>query len=402
MLSIVDIVKYVVAFFFLYATVFFLLLAIQNRHAFTRPVPDTRFRPRITVIIPAYNEEKHIGRCLRSLLDVHYPQDKLEIIVMDDGSTDGTYALARSIAKKNRIVKVYTQPNAGKAATLNAGIAHARGEIIATLDADSYVSRDAILKMLPLFDSEDVAAVTAAVHVRPKRNEGFLRTMQKLEYLFIVFSRKILTFIDAVPVTPGPLSMFRAWVFERLGPFDEKNIMEDQEMALRIQAADYRIRSSMDANVYTEVPENFGALLNQRVRWHRGGLRNNLKYLRLMSPSYGDFGVMMMPMTFIALFSMLALFVITGGYYFSTSFYYSTSLGLESLLLGIEPLHIMGIFVMLFNIAWVLWGLWIFKNEKVNPFKLVLYLFVYLYLITLYWFVAILRELRAQRLSWDG
>jgi cellulose synthase/poly-beta-1,6-N-acetylglucosamine synthase-like glycosyltransferase len=191
------------------------------------------------------------------VLASNYDKDKLEVIVVNDGSTDNTREVAESI--KDSRVKVLTKTNSGKAASINFGLKHAKGEIIATMDADSFIEKDTIKKMLPLFDADDVAAVTAAVRVKPSNK--WIQEAQRVEYLAILFARRLLSFIDAVPVAPGPFSMFRAWVFEELGGFDEKNIVEDHEIALRIQSHHYKIRSSIDANVYTIAPDNLKDLL---------------------------------------------------------------------------------------------------------------------------------------------
>lgn len=387
-------VEYAIAFLALYITVFYLLVYIKNRAEIRNPPKDSGWRPKISVIIPAYNEENTLAKCLESVLASDYPRKKLEIIVVDDGSTDRTQEVAWKYAKYG--VRFFRKANEGKANALNFGIARAGGGIIATLDADSYVSRDAIKKMLPLFDGEDVAAVTAAVKVNEPKN--FLEKIQSIEYLYTIFSRRVLVFIDAVHVTPGPLSMFRKWIFGKVGGFDPDNILEDQEMAMRIQSHNYKIRSSLDAEVFTEVPTDFGALLRQRTRWHRGGLRNAIKYLNLVGPKYGDLGMFVMPLGFVA---VIAIFLVIGSmlYNYFTKPAYVSLLGLDGLLLSISPLHVIGLLLFVFTVAWVVYGIRHVGREE-NMFMIILYIILYGYMITLFWISAIYREIKGERLSW--
>ena len=238
----------------------------------------------MSIIVPAYNEEKYISKCLEMLLDIDYPRERLEIIVINDGSTDNTEREARKFEKYG--VKVYTQKNAGKGAALNHGLRIARGGFIVTMDADSYVLPGTLRQLLAFFrEDEKVMAVTPAIKIRPSKN--LLVELQRIEYLMIIFSRKLLSFIDAVPVTPGPFSIFRASVFKEIGGFDENNLVEDQEIALRIQRHNYKIKSSVKAEVYTEPPDNLNDRLRQRIRWQRGGIRNYWKYKHMITPEYG-------------------------------------------------------------------------------------------------------------------
>jgi poly-beta-1,6-N-acetyl-D-glucosamine synthase len=386
-------IDYAIAFIALYITVFYLLVYFKNREGMASPA-STGWEPSISVIIPAYNEEKTIGKCIESVLGSDYPKAKLEVIVVDDGSSDGTAAEAAKYSKQG--VRVISKKNSGKANSMNHGIGQAKGEVIATLDADSFVSPHAIRMMLPLFEADDVVAVTAAVKVHEPRN--FIEKLQSVEYIYTLFSRRILVFIESVNVTPGPFSMFRKWVFGKIGGFDPDNILEDQEMAMRIQSHNYRIRSSMDAEVFTEVPSSFGELLKQRTRWHRGGLRNSIKYLDLIGPKYGDLGVIVMPLGFLA---VIAIFLVLGSvaYGYLTKPAYISLLGISGLMLQISPLHIIGAVLFVLTLVWVFWGLRHFK-EKNDAIYVILYVVLYAYFITLFWLLAIYKEIKSERLSW--
>lgn len=395
-LSTVKLIEYAVAFLALYVTLFYILVFLVNRKKMTE-VPDSRgYEPTLSVIIPAYNEEKNLPRCLDSLLSADYPKEKLEIIVVDDGSKDNTLKVAESYAKEG--VKAFHKKNSGKANSLNYGIERATGELVATLDADSYIVKDTVRKMLPHFTEEGVVAVTAAVKVDNPRN--FIQELQKVEYIYTLFSRRVLTFLESVHVTPGPFSMFKRKIFKEIGGFDPDNILEDQEIAMRIQSHNYKIRSSLDASVYTEAPATFAELLKQRTRWHRGGLHNAAKYSKLMGFEYGDLGVIVMPLGLIAVAAIFAVLFISGYYYFFTV--HPAFVDMGSFLFLVNPIHVIGLTILILTIAWTFAGLQMFKEEKINPLMVLFYLVSYAYLITLFWLSAIFKEISMQKMTWES
>lgn len=216
-----TILAYAVALFSLFSVNVFLIIFLQNRKKYLLPPHQSNYEPLISVVIPAYNEGPYIKECINSVLSSDYPKEKLQILIIDDGSTDDTYKIAKEFEIYS-CVGVYTKPNGGgkKASPLNFGIKRAKGELIATMDADSYLTKNTIRQMIPYFDDPHVMAVTPAVKIRQSNN--WLKEFQRVEYMTILFSRKLLSFLDAVPVTPGPCSIFRSSVFEKIGGFDEK------------------------------------------------------------------------------------------------------------------------------------------------------------------------------------
>ncbi|MEM4366784.1 MAG: glycosyltransferase [Candidatus Anstonellales archaeon] len=384
-----SLVEPFVIFLSLYILVVFIMLLFAYENELFRSNRKTKWRPLVSVVIPAYNEENNIRRCIESLLNANYPRNKIEIIVVDDGSKDRTAEIASSY----KGVIVLKKPNSGKADSLNYGIKHAKGEIIATLDADSYITKDAILKMLPLF-SKDAKAVTAAVLVDNPKN--LIEQLQEVEYVFTIFSRKVLEAIDAIHVTPGPFSMFRREVFEQIGGFDRNNILEDQEIAMRMQKYNLKIRASTDAVVYTKVPENMEQLLKQRTRWHRGGLRNSITYLELVSPKYGDLGVFVMPLQFVSIVTLFLIFVFVLHKTFSPA----PPMTLEFLLFyTFSPLMVCALVILMLTFLWVYYGAQK-MGAKLKPHMVFTYVVSYAYLITLFWASAFLKEITGSKLSW--
>ncbi len=392
-----EVLIYLVAFVLLYSVVFLVLLYLKNWNKIKEGRKlSTNWEPVISILVPAYNEGKHLHKCLDSLLALDYPRNKLEIIVINDGSIDNTAKVVEEYSKNG--VKLINKKNSGKAASLNYAIPKAKGELIATMDADSYATPDVIRKLLPSFEEKEVMAATPAVKVLS--DSHIVKEIQRIEYLLILLSRRLFSFLDAVPVTTGPFSMFRAKVFKELGGFDEQTIVEDHEMALRIQKNNYKIRSSIDAVVYTEVPASLRGLVNQRVRWHRGGMHNLYKYREMISPKYGDFGMFVIPILclapVLALLIVLTLSVIS----FINQPLYFDKIGLDVLILSIKPLT--GVLLLLFVVSmiWIYLSIRAFKGEKANFFSMVFYIFIYWYIAIAYNLITIVKELKREKLSW--
>ncbi len=296
---------YIICYFGLFTTIFFLITLLENRKEIKSP--KAKKFPKTTIIVPAYNEEKTIFKTVSSLTRLDYPKEKLEIIVIDDGSTDNTLKIAKQFISKG--VKVYTKKNGGKGETLNFGLKKATGKIIGCLDADSFVSRGSLKKMVAFFEDSKVMAVTPSLKVyRPK---NILQRIQMIEYLIGIFLRKIFAFLGSIHVTPGPFSIYRKKFFEKYGNYDEDNLTEDIEIALRIQSKGYFIENSVDAPVYTVAPYKFKNLLRQRARWYTGFTENVMRYKQLFSRKYGHLGIFILPGSFFAV-----ILVIISIYYF--------------------------------------------------------------------------------------
>lgn len=235
----------------------------------------TRMTHSVSIIVPAYNEEKWILRTLESLTEIDYG-DK-EIIVVDDGSTDNTRLKATSYARDNLGVRVYHKANGGKASAINYGLLYARGDIIVIVDADGLVSRDSLHEIVGLFSDPRVVGVAGNIKVFNKSN--WLAMCQSLEYVVgINLYRKATAFFGIVEVLPGPLSAFRRSAVERVGRFDSDTLVEDADFTKKILKTGHVLQTSAYAFAYTEVPESLGGFVRQRTRWYRGNIQTFLKH----------------------------------------------------------------------------------------------------------------------------
>ncbi len=304
----------ILAYPFLFLAIYFEAFLLVT--FLSAPARDARARrassrtPVVAMIVPCYNEERTVRGTAESLLALEYPGDKLRIILVNDGSTDGTTTTMDSFAHDPRVTVIH-QKNQGKHAALNAGITVASdAELIGCLDADSFVEPGALREMIVCFDDSMVGAATAAMSVHKPTN--LLEGMQNAEYIMGIALRHILAAVNGIYVTPGPFSLYRRDLVERLGGFREGHKTEDMEMALRIQRAGFVIDSAPKARVYTATPKTVPALVKQRVRWTTGFLKNMLyEYRDLVgNPRFGALGLLVLPLGFAAIVGGILMFAL--------------------------------------------------------------------------------------------
>ena len=289
---------YILAYVGLFTTSFYALsMASYYRK---KDNPSEAEDKSVSIVIPAHNEEKDIAKTIKSAMGINYPKGKLEVIVVDDGSTDSTYAIAKSFP-----IAVFTKKRGGKGAALNYGIGQAKNEIIITMDADTIAEPDAVRKMMAHFHNDTVVSVTPSIGVyQPK---GLLGRVQQIEYYLGVFMRKTFATVNAIYVTPGAFAAYRKSFFEKHGLFEENNITEDLEIALRIQSKKLAIENAPKAVVYTMAPEKFGDVLVQRKRWYVGLIKNMWNYRHLYGFEYGTLGKVILPTATISVLLAVAI-----------------------------------------------------------------------------------------------
>src|SRR3989338_2603352 len=312
MVEVLKAILWTAYFISLYFAVFWLLVLLENRPR--RKAKKLERLPFVSIVIPAYNEEKKLRPTVESVLKLDYPKEKYEVIVINDGSRDNTEKTSREIIKeyKDFNIRLFSQKNKGKGAALNNGLRRSKGEYFICLDADSYVSKDALRKILPHF-TDKVAAVLPLLKVsRPKT---LLQKMQWLEYLVNMFYKELMSKLDCVHVAPGPFSVYKKSILQKVGGFDENNLTEDLEISLRLQKHNYRIVQLLNTDVYTIAPSNFKELYKQRNRWYKGSVLNAITYRKMMfNRNYGDFGIIQMPTIIIS--GMIAMVILISLAYY--------------------------------------------------------------------------------------
>ncbi len=235
--------------------------------------------PKVSVIVPAFNEGPCIEATIKSLIAVDYPN--LEVVVVDDGSTDDTLTKARKLQGKHGFatVTVISTPNRGKCAALNEGISKAAGQFIAVVDADSILTPSSLTAAMERLADPTVGAVAGKVVVLNRVN--ILSRMQHIEYLKgLNMHRRAQGFIHAVGIVPGPVGIFRRTAMEDVGGYDNDTFAEDFDLTVKLIKAGWKVDFEPGAIALTEAPESLLPLVKQRYRWTRGILQVIKKHLK--------------------------------------------------------------------------------------------------------------------------
>lgn len=248
---------------------------------------NSRSKSKVTVLIPAWNEEIGIIKTLNSVINTKY--SNLEIIVINDGSTDKTHQLVSDFIEKYEnintdrrsaaVIKYIKLPNGGKAVAMNHGLKIASGEFVITLDADSLMDPSMIKNMLARFTDEKVAAVAGNVVIGNRRRP--LELVQQLEYLNGFCFKRADSNFNSVHIIGGAAAGYRKSSLLEVGGFDENIITEDIEISTRLLAQGYKTRYAANAVVFTEGPSDWKSLGSQRLRWKFGRMQTYLKHSSL-------------------------------------------------------------------------------------------------------------------------
>ena len=402
----------------LYFSLFWLTVLIFN------PEDNKKIRikdwPAVSIIMPMWNEEENIGPTIKSLAKLDYPKEKLNLIVVDDGSTDNSLKIAKQLKKKYKF-KLLTQKNGGKHTAVNHGLKYVKTEFFACLDVDGYVDKSAMKHIIREFTKEKVAAVMPVMKVAEKNN--ILQRVQWLEYILNIYLKYIIGKLDCIHVTPGPLSTYRTKLVNKLGNFKKAHGTEDLEIALRLQDKHYILKQSIDAEIYTKCPATIKGFISQRTRWYHGTLLNVIDYKHfLFNKHYGDFGYFYMPLVamtgflgfigvltvsylfFKQLFHTIKAWYLTGFdfiTYFSNWNWNTTWLDLNY-----QTIFTSGIlFILIFIFIWLSFAA---VNEKTNLLRnlkntitFLYYFFVYKFIIAYVWLKVFYRIIFKKANKWD-
>jgi len=270
-----------------------LLAIIQRYKEKKKKFTLKEFSPKVSIIVPAFNEEVNATRTVDYLLKSNYSD--FEVIFVDDGSKDDTYKIVKTAFENNPKVRVLTKTNGGKAAALNFGIEHASGEILVCIDADTILPADAIGKMIPFFEDPQVGSV--AGNVRVGNTVNMLTHWQSIEYTTSQnFDRRAYDTVNAILVVPGAIGAFRKTAMEKIEGFTTDTLAEDCDLTLRMLRAGYKIRSCNGALALTEAPETLNMFMKQRSRWTFGMMQSFWKHRDLLfSFRKANIGLMALP-----------------------------------------------------------------------------------------------------------
>ncbi|MFE4052267.1 polysaccharide deacetylase family protein [Streptomyces sp. YIM B13518] len=283
---------------------FVLMLLLSGVHA--RRVRRRNFRwgppvtEPVTVLVPAYNEAKCIENTVNSLMASEHP---IEVLVIDDGSTDGTARIVEAMGLPN--VRVIRQLNAGKPAALNRGLANARYDIVVMMDGDTVFEPSTVRELVQPFGDPRVGAVAGNAKVGNK--DSLIGAWQHIEYVMgFNLDRRMYDILGCMPTIPGAVGAFRRSALEPIGGMSDDTLAEDTDVTMALHRAGWRVVYAENARAWTEAPESVQQLWSQRYRWSYGTMQAIWKHRRAVidkGPS-GRFGRIGLP--FVSLFMIVA------------------------------------------------------------------------------------------------
>jgi hyaluronan synthase len=252
--------------------------------------------PSLTVIIPAYNEGAMVEKSIQAVVAADYPAKRLEIICIDDGSTDDTWLYIEQARRRfpHLIQTIRFRQNRGKRAALYAGFTHGRGQVFVTIDSDSVIEREALRHLVaPLLEDERIGAVAGNVKVL-NRHQSLMGRMQAVRFVNLDFLRASQSLYRSVVCTPGSLSAYRraalmpnleAWRRQTFlgAPCDHS---EDRALTNFVLRHGYYTFYQRSAVVFTVVPETYGGVCRMYLRWERGNVRESLVQLGYLFTRY--------------------------------------------------------------------------------------------------------------------
>jgi cellulose synthase/poly-beta-1,6-N-acetylglucosamine synthase-like glycosyltransferase/peptidoglycan/xylan/chitin deacetylase (PgdA/CDA1 family) len=259
-----------------------ILLCMARRHARrariaqrTRRILPAPYHPAVSILVPAFNEAVGIEATARSLAASDYPD--LEVVIVDDGSTDATAAIVESLALPN--VRLVRQDNAGKAAALNAGLAASHNEVVVMVDGDTVFEPSTLYQLVQPLSDAGVGAVSGNTKVGNRK--GLIGRWQHVEYVSAFnLDRRLYDLLHCMPTVPGAIGAFRREALDAVGGVSHDTLAEDTDLTMALQRAGWRVVYEEQARAWTEAPSTLSQLWVQRYRWCYGTLQSVWKHRR--------------------------------------------------------------------------------------------------------------------------
>jgi len=380
----------IVAYLLLLVIRHFFMIFFALRETIRREsLPRTEFAPPISIIVPAYNEEGVIADSIKALSAITYPD--FEVVVVDDGSKDQTFARAQAAAAGLPNVRVFSQPNGGKGLALNFGIDHARHEYVFCMDADSYVAPQALRTGIRHFASGEVAAVAGSVLVSNVGASQVTR-FQALEYLVgLNFYKAAQSFLGLVTIIPGPSGLFAKRAVRAAGGYTVDTFAEDCDLTLRLVMAGERVVYEPAMEVRTEAPETLLPLIKQRYRWNRGILQATKKHVGvLLTPHKNPVGATLIVYMLVEAVLLPVMNLLVS---FAALLYIGLAADFSALSLWLAQLTLLDLSVMTFVLADLRWPTSLVLQAVVSRFT-------YAFFLEIVKALSSVEELLGIRMSW--
>jgi len=261
---------------------FTLTVLRRTKKAKVNVVVDAKYTPTVSILIPARDEEEVIGRLLQRMTELTYPHHKLQVIVIDDASSDSTGRIADEYSSSYAFIEVLHRENGnggkGKASAMNAGFKCTRGEIVLCFDADYYPQKNIVEKLAKEFADPNVGAVQGRVVVlnEPQNMVTRLVALERIGGYRV--DQEARDDLGLIAQFGGTVGGFRRSLLESLRGWDESILAEDTDLTFRVYLAGYKVRYVVDAECYEEAVDNWKAYRQQRYRWARGHMQCCFKH----------------------------------------------------------------------------------------------------------------------------
>jgi cellulose synthase/poly-beta-1,6-N-acetylglucosamine synthase-like glycosyltransferase len=282
-----DIVSIVLLVILLFWTVYngsILFVGVRSKRKLSVSTENIATEPTFSIIIPTKNEENVIARCLDGVMNIDYPKEKIQIIVVDGKSGDNTLKICSEFCERHPLnIKILSEKTVkGKPAALNLALPFVKGDIVGVFDADSLPERDVLCKVVSYFNDKKIMAIqgrTTSINEKANALTRVISMEEKAWFQALLTGREKMSLF--VPLT-GSCQFIRRGVIDELGGWDENSLTEDVEFALRMVEKKHLIKYAPDVCSGQETPSTIGPLFKQRVRWYRGYMETAIKYGRLL------------------------------------------------------------------------------------------------------------------------
>ena len=298
-----------VVFFFYFA---FFIISIFSK----KSINKTDISPKISIIVPTYNEENSIRQKVENLMSLNYPQEKVDIIIIDSGSTDSTLKILSYLSKKYEIKLILEKHRKGKSAAINKVLPFINGEIVFISDANSLIHRNAILEMLKNFNDKKVGGVGPNYLITDLQKDKLFNP-SKWEKHFMDFKnifKQIESNIHSISFVQGELAAFRA---NALTPLPSDTISDDFELTLSVIKKGYRVVHESNAVVYEPSPISLKENIRRKIRHYIGSIQVIVRNKDMIfNPKYNAFGMFVLPFHAFRLFLQPYFILISFVFFF--------------------------------------------------------------------------------------
>ncbi len=265
------------------------------------------YEPYVSVVIPCYNMERSIARCLEAIFALDYPVRKIEVIAVDDGSKDSTLSILKEFKKAHKRLIIVKGRHEGKSHSLNLGVKRASHDIIFTVDADTFVDRDSLKRLVMPLKDKRVGATNGSCIA--ENTNSMISIFQRIEYHYNNLLRKGFSelFKNGIWFF-GAFACYKKDILKKIGGFKKDTLTEDMDTAMEIYLHGYRTINVYNALGYTLVPSDLKHFYRQRIRWWVGALqtlkKNNILFSKKSNPSILFLFISQYWWTFYALISL--------------------------------------------------------------------------------------------------